>query len=245
MLSLSSDCKYQKIKITKFINQNDSIVYPLYKSLKDLSAEVTTFDTSENNERGISNFTAWKDIDTRKENLADNATVSDGDYWTPRETPYSLRELEAMIMGNKYNIISQARFLKENFAVTGGLGKITGNEDPNDMSNFASGSLYQFHRHYNFDVKNPNTYFNANGTSTGYDENGKIVGTAVFNTDENWRNDIAKSEGHIRYVDNYGTSNDVSVNPNTISSIDVYMSAYGDWRSSSFYSRIPCLRDEF
>ena len=49
-------------------------------------------------------------------------------------------------------------------------------ENPDDMSNFASGSLYQLHKNYNFDVANPNTFYNVDGTSTGFDNDNISVG---------------------------------------------------------------------
>ena len=149
-----------------------------------------------------------------------------------------------MIMGNKYNMITQARFVKENFAVTGGLGKING-LDAENMSNFTSGSLYQMHKNYNFDVANPNTFYNNGGTDTGFTDGNAIVGAKAVIDDVDWRNATQKSEGHIRYVENYGTSNSLSADPEQYSSSDVYLSAYGDWRYVSDHNRIPILRGEW
>src|SRR5574344_5082 len=119
-----------KVKITKFINQNDAIVYPIYGNLKSLSTKVTSFGKDNGNpNRGISNFTAWNTIvaSDNDTTIADGASItsSDSSIWAPRNEPYSLRELESLIMGNKYNIITFARFVKENFTVSGGLGKET------------------------------------------------------------------------------------------------------------------------
>lgn len=252
---LSSGLFNQKLKVTKFINQNDAIVYPVYKSLKDLSSDVTTFDTTENNERGITNFTAWMSIGKSSKtvqvdgedvvmsnDVGDNATIISG-VWGPREAPYSLRELEAMIMGNKYNIITQARFLKENFAVTGKLGKVNG-YDEEDMYNFTSGSIYQMHRNYNFDVTNPNTYYNVTGTEDGY-RDGKTCGAKAIIDDDDIRTEQQVKEGHIRYAETYGTSKALNCNAEKYSSSDVYLSAFGDWRYVSDHNRVPCLRAEF
>ena len=253
----------QKLSVTKFVNQNNKITYPIYSSLKLLSddivanvqdgkAVVLNSDPDGNlTDRRITNFPAWKDVKIKtdldangdKNIVSDNESIESG-YWAPRKVPYSLRELEAMIMGNKYNIITQARFVKENFAVTGGLGKRNG-ENPDDMSNFTSGSLYQLHKNYNFDVANPNTFYNADGTSTGFDNDNLSVGARAELDDDDWRTPEQKASGHIRYVENYGTSKALSEDQEKYSSPDVYLSAYGDWRYVSDHNRIPILRGEW
>lgn len=252
----------QKLNITKFINQNNTITYPVYNSLKLLSNKIVTHtdegshiiegvDGDITTNRNITNFTAWKDInrDTELDDngevniVAENVPIESG-FWGPRSAPYSLRELEAMIMGNKYNIITQARFVKENFAVTGGLGKVSGKNEK-DMSNFTSGSLYQLHKNYNFDVANPNTYYNNSGTDTGFKEGNVPVGAKAVIDDEDWRTPEQKSSGHIRYVENYGSSNSLSTDPEQYSSHDVYLSAFGDWRYVSDHNRLPILRGEW
>lgn len=249
--------KDQKVMITKFINQNDAIVYPIYKSLKDLSEDITTFDYSENKDRGIKNFTAWNGVGkatTEKEVggvtvtvsdvIPDNETVTTG-VWAPRDVPYSLRELEAMIMANKYNLITQARFVKENFSVVGRLGIVHGNDNPDDLSNYTAGSIYQFHKDYNFDVTAPNTYYDATGTDTGYDANGRIVGAKAKIDDDDLRTQEQKSAGHIRFAETYGTSKYLNTNSEIYSSSDVYLAASGEWRYVSDHNRIPCLRAEY
>lgn len=253
----------QKLSVTKFVNQNNKITYPVYSSLKLLSDDIvahvddgkaTVLNADADGkltDRRITNFTAWKDVKTKaeldangdKNVVSDNESIEAG-YWAPRKVPYSLRELEAMIMGNKYNIITQARFVKENFAVTGGLGKRSG-EDPDNMSNFASGSLYQLHKNYNFDVANPNTFYNYEGTLTGFNGDNVPVGAQAEVDDEDWRSPEQKAAGHIRYVENYGTSKALSEDQEKYSSSDVYLSAFGDWRYVSDHNRIPILRGEW
>ena len=256
---------HQKLTITKFVNQNDTITYPVYNSLKLLSDSIVK-NTDEGNcsikktdsEEGIStnreitSFTAWKDIATDSDEIGDvenvikdNASVNDEDLiWGPRKSaPYSLRELEAMIKGNKYNIITQARFVKENFAVTGGLGKRT---NPGDKKyNSASGSIYQMHQNYNFDVANPNTFYNNDGTDTGFDSDSKTCGARAVIDDSDMRTFEQRRDGHIRYVEEYGNSDTLSLNPEKFSSQDVYLSAAGDWRYVSDHVRIPILRGEW
>lgn len=133
------------VSVTKYVNQNDTIVYPIYKDLKKVSEDVTTFNPTSN--RGITNFTAWKDS-TQSVVIKDGEAVGGNSNWAPREAPFSLRELEAMIKANKFNINTLARFLKENFTVSGGLGKKVDATD-DDAANVAAGSLYQMHKDYN------------------------------------------------------------------------------------------------
>ena len=249
----------QKLEITKFVNQNDTITYPVYNSLKLLSNSIVN-NTGEGNcsikktdseegittNRKITSFTAWKDITTDSGDvITDNTKVSNEDpFWGPRKSaPYSLRELEAMIKGNKYNIITQARFVKENFAVTGGLGKRTNPEG--EEYNSASGSIYQMHQNYNFDVANPNTFYNNDGTDTGFDSTGKLCGARAVIDDSDMRTFEQRRGGHIRYVEEYGNSDTLSLNPEKFSSQDVYLSAAGDWRYVSDHVRIPILRGEW
>ena len=258
-----SELYHQKLTITKFVNQNDTITYPVYKSLKLLSNSIVkntdkgncsikkTDSESKLTNRKITSFTAWKNIATDSEIndvgnvITDNTKVSDDDpFWGPRKSaPYSLRELEAMIKGNKYNIITQARFVKENFAVTGGLGKRTNPKD--GKYNSSSGSIYQMHQNYNFDVANPNTFYNNGGTDTGFDSNGNLCGARAVIDDRDRRTREQRLNGHIRYVDEYGTSDTLSMNPEKFSSQDVYLSAAGDWRYVSDHVRIPILRGEW
>lgn len=249
---------HQKLEITKFVNQNDTITYPVYNSLKLLSNSIVK-NTGDGNccikktdseemstNRGITSFTAWKDISKDfGDAIADNTKVSDEDtFWGPRKSaPYSLRELEAMIKGNKYNIITQARFVKENFAVTGGLGKRNNPKD--EKYNSASGSIYQMHQNYNFDVANPNTFYNNGGTDTGFDSNGSTCGARAVIDDPDKRTFDQRLNGHIRYVEDYGNSDTLSLNPEKFSSQDVYLSAAGDWRYVSDHVRIPILRGEW
>lgn len=254
----------QKLEITKFVNQNDTITYPVYNSLKLLSNSIVK-NTGDGNccikktdiekmftNRKITSFTAWKNITTDFDEIGnvenvikDNTKVSDEDtFWGPRKSaPYSLRELEAMIKGNKYNIITQARFVKENFAVTGGLGKRT--NPAGEKYNSASGSIYQMHQNYNFDVANPNTFYNNDGTDTGFDSDSKICGARAVIDDSDMRTSVQRLSGHIRYVEEYGTSDTLSMNPEKFSSQDVYLSAAGDWRYVSDHVRIPILRGEW
>lgn len=232
-----------KLVIDKFINQNNAIVYPVFGSLKSISERVVKFDTSTTTERQICNFTAWNSIDESTTSVSDKETVVEG-VWAPRKVPYSLRELEALIMGNKYNLITFSRFVKENFSVVGKLGKaVTSTTD--DQSNNCAGSLYQFHKNYNYTVDNPNTFYNQNGTYTGLDTSGNSVGACSVIDDDDSRTDTEKSSYALRYHIDYGTSKAINENQNKFSSSDNYMAADGTWRYLGDHVRIPILRCDY
>lgn len=238
-----------KLLVNKFVNQNNTIVYPIFNSLKAVSNRITKFD-KEGNPRGISNFTAWKtfgeptsDVYSEENRIKDGEVISTQD-WAPRKVPYSLRELEAISMGNKYNIVTLSRFLKENFSIVGALGKYNITEDGTDTSNDFAGSLYQFHKNYNFEVDNPNTYYNQNGTQSGYDENNNIVGIQATLDDTDSRDLTAETVG-IRLHKDYGTSPAINYNQDKYSSSDVYLAADGTWRYVGDHVRIPVLKCEY
>lgn len=235
------------VKITKFVNQNNTIAYPIFEQLKRLSKDITS--VSGNEDRGVSNFTAWvSNANDEEETVADKdvvASVADkgvvvSGIWSPREVPYSMRELEAIVLSNKFNINTFARFVKENFGVTGGLGKVvkaiidedTGEED---ASQVAAGALYQFHKSYNFDVANPNTYFGDGGATTELDD--KTDGSEVVGI-----GDVSRG---FQRKDLYGTSAAISPDQNKISSSDVYLAADGTWRYVGDHVRIPILRCDY
>jgi hypothetical protein len=101
------------------------------------------------------------------------------------------------------------------------------------------------HQNYNFDVANPNTFYNNDGTDTGFDSTGNLCGARAVIDDRDRRTREQRLNGHIRYVDEYGTSDTLSMNPEKFSSQDVYLSAAGDWRYVSDHVRIPILRGEW
>lgn len=233
-----TDPNNTKLTITKFINQNDSIKYPVFSSLQALSKTITNANNLETT-RGIKNFTAWANNSVDSTNsdavIADNAIVSDG-VWSPRGIPYSLRELEAMIMDEKFNTITQARFVKETFGVTGRFGKVAGEKD-----NMAAGSLFQFHKDYNYDIEKPNTWYNKAGTGTAE------TGTQVQLDDPT---DPVPSLVNInpsvkKYVKNYGVSDKLGGELDDYSSSDVYLAADGTWRYLFDQVKIPILKSRF
>lgn len=266
-----------KVLVSKFVNNNDSIKYQIFQALNHVSSIVTKFDLSEDKDRDIKNFTAWKTVDPTRGVLEHNGTASVGDdnnfnIWQPRESaPYSLRELEALIKGNKYNLITLTRFLQENFSVVGPLGyKYYGNETTDSIGTFGfdhpeqgAGSLYQFHREYNFKVNNPNTFFRMNGTGDSlYNENGsKNITTSGMDADFNDltapnsisednvylynQKGVAKVSKLPLLVENYGKSVYLTTEFGSYSGADIYMAADGTWRYKAEHSRVPILRSRY
>lgn len=244
----------QTIKVSKYVNSNDSIVYGIYSSLKHLSDNITTFDYTDKDddghkEREIYNFTAWNTINNDDTDVTkDGDIVIDKSLWQPRSAPYSLRELEALIKGNKFNLITLARFIKENFGVTGRLGKVTTTGeilswlslDENNKTiqksltvtddNIARGSLYQFHKDYNFNVAKPNTWFNQEGEGTYESGTGAVFDGTRFSESTDL---------------NYGDADSINRNQAKYSSSDVYMAADGTWRYVFDHVRLPIVKVDY
>ena len=267
---LSEDKLNQTISVTKVVNSNDAIAYTLFNAIKKLSEDITTFDYSDEKERSIYNFTAWSTTDSGRSNndkIDDGAliTAAEAELWAPRRVPYSLRELEAFVKGNKFNIISLARFIKENFGVTGRLGIITSEnnykvvnkdgkfvkfisaEDLDEDGNYSelksgekleintadnkqAGSLYQFHRNYNFNVAKPNTWFNQFGEGTPESGTGAEFDGTPFQKATD---------------DTYGDADAINRDQNKYSSSDVYMAADGTWRYIFDHVRVPILHVKY
>lgn len=190
----------EKLLIDLFVDNNDSIRYRIYEAIQQLDSEVTHFDPDINEENGtnarsIENFRPWTenhnrhpvrsfyaDMVPQRTPITQTETRDDckvANEWAPRKVAWSLRELEAGYLGNKYNLLALARYLKENFAITGHLGKVFAQRQPLqrveyteaedkkrvdrvNKDQFSAGSLYQLHKDYNYIVDDPNTYFDIN-----------------------------------------------------------------------------------
>lgn len=172
----------------------------------------------------------------------------------PRTVPLSLRELEAAIMGLKYNIDNNFIFESKTYAVTGKFGKIEKNND----NIIAGGSLYQMHRDYNADVENPNTVFKMGAAAdaidgrdaTFSDLNGvkeiHASGVKVYLLDKNnKRTATEKTSGMPILVDNYGKSALLAAEQGEYTGADVYLAADGTWRYKAEHMRLPILRSVY
>ena len=174
--------------------------------------------------------------------------------WLPRSAPLSMRELESRILGNKYEIIKNYRYITTNFGIVGPLGLIR-RDDNGKIIN--AGSLYQFHKDYNFNHFNPNSHFNLNGEGElAYDSDGewntKSGLDAEFSDISNeedevllYNSDQLKKSKRPLLVENYGKSKYLDEEGEEYSGADVYLSAIGDWRYKAEHLRAPILRSRY
>ena len=183
--------------------------------------------------------------------VMDKKSIPDTEYGPRASAPLSLRELEAAILGNKYNIENDFMFISKTYAVTGKFGKIEKDSDDNIVS---GGSLYQMHRDYNANVENPNTYFKLGGDGVngqdatfgdlgGLQEmNGSIP---VYLLDKNNKRTLEHKLKMPRLVENYGKSPLLYAEYGQYSGADIFMAADGTWRYKMEHMRLPVLRSRY
>lgn len=141
---------FEYLKITKWVTPPTHFKIQVYEFLKNASNEVV--------EKGL-NKTGDSETEHKIEDLApnDNSFSSVGSetlepykdntsIYGPRDNPYSLRELEAMLANTKYNINALMSFLVKNYTVNGAL-------------SYGKGGLFQFHKNYNSKIGEPNTIY--------------------------------------------------------------------------------------
>lgn len=232
-------------------------VYSLSKKYADYIRKFAKDNTQEAT-FGLLSLTG-KDYHTDPEaalNIAEDGledVSASGKYLGPRSTaPLSLRELEAIALGNKFNIENNFIYSAKTFGVTGKFGKQVKNTEDKIIS---GGSLYQFHRDYNGKVDDPNTYFAFEGDGT------ELKGTdAVFNDLENpivpevdlpLLDENFKKSGKTKtykaplLVVNYGNSSLLSKEQGEYTGAEVYLSAEGTWRHKNEHVRLPILRSRY
>ena len=214
-----SDINNTSLFVRKFISSPTVTKISTFDLLKDISKEVIGTES----ERDISkfrvpvidkdgNYSAVDKIDETKEQ-------TDG-LFSAREVPFSLVELELFMKMNRYNIMKTNLFLKENFAVTGGLGRKARSDSAQDK---AAGSLYQLHKDYNYEIDNPNTVLDT--TINEFNPTNPKP-NAVFQTD---------NEG------DYGSSEELKDSSREFSSAETYLAGDGTWRSIREHSRAVVL----
>lgn len=249
----------RKVQISKFINQNDEIIYPVYEALEQLANEILYLRNVDNvdeeirTERQMDNFTAWDyptTVSNEEEEPQEDGTFerrkkvdngqkvkySDNTNWGPRPAPYSLRELEAMIKAQKFNFETFARFIKETFGITGRYGKVV-EPTETDKSNVAAGSLYQFHKDFNFNQKYPNTWFSRDGR---FDTKS---GTPAIFDDKDSR--VQGAPKNFKNHADYGTAENLRELQSEYGADDVYLAADGTWRYVFDHVRVPILKCEY
>jgi len=128
----------------------------------------------------------------------------------------------------KYNLITLARYLEANFAITGNIGKTLKG---------SNGTLYQFHKDYNYDVTNPNTVFNINKSATDVDTGEGF--SAEFSDNKEFPYKMIKNRA------DYGIDEKLPKNSRFYNSEDVYLSASGEWRYKFDRVRVPVLESLF
>ena len=147
--------KYECLHISKWVNPPTDFKIQVYEFLKNASNIVMqNHDDSANIEDPT-----YSNYDIKKMGPSDNnefeydgkeepLSWSKGKRYGPRDNPYSLRELEAMLANAKYNINALMKFLVKNYTVNG--------------AETTTGSLFQLHKNYNAKIGEPNTRYTGN-----------------------------------------------------------------------------------
>lgn len=160
----------------------------------------------------------------------------------PRTNPMSLRELEAAMLGNKYNIVVSFMQAARTFAVTGKFGK-------EDKTVNAAGSLYQLHKDYNADLSAPNTVFKDNG-----DQSTDAVFSDLSNANETYndRPVYMLDSKHKKMDSTNGKRMPVmaanyskSLTDKDYLSSEIFLAADGTWRYLYEHVRMPVLRSRY
>lgn len=252
--SQNSDGETNGISVTEWVTNPEETNLHIDRKISDTSDIINTFFDAQNaadkGSRSIYQTGGEIALKTKSTYNIENFTASDQEYG-PRSVPLSLRELEAAILGVKYNVDNNFIFNSKTYAVTGKFGKVE--KDENDTI-IAAGSLYQLHREYNGDVANPNTVFKLGGVKNTEDAsfgdlngktelNGKIP---VYLLDKNHkRTTTIKSSSMPLMVENYGKSVTLSSEQGEYTGADVYMAADGTWRYKAEHMRLPILRSRY
>lgn len=149
------DGDFLTFKVEEWINNPDKIHYSLIKELQNLASK----DYSEQTLNELS------DVLRLLETIPDE--------YIPAEQPLSLRELEGLLKGIKYNMAIFINYASQSFTRVGKLGKT--NERLTWNKN--AGSLYQLHKDYE----------NKEGVDTTYDGTnlGKITKEMIPHNDQN------------------------------------------------------------
>ena len=265
--------RINRVSVKEFVVQPENITHKIYNLLAAVSTRLNKFynenielndEFTTDEESGITTYTGNSRalnrvgdyiLGTTKMEIASNA---DNEYGPRASAPLSLRELEAAILGNKYNIENNFVFASKTYAVTGKFGKRLVDEESNILS---GGSLYQMHRDYNADVENPNTYFELGGKgdgTSGYDitagdlDGGQEVNMEgpgiipVYILDKNLKRTTEINETQLPIMaSNYGTSKLLHEEQGKYTGADIYMAADGTWRYKAEHMRLPILRSRY
>lgn len=246
------------INVDEWVANPDEHFINIHTHIQRISTDITKFFDEQNpdieHSRDIFHTGDGIALGDAQTHTKDEITAKDREYG-PRNVPLSLRELEAAMMGIKYNVDNNFIFDSKTYAVTGMFGKV---EKDKKGVIVAGGSLYQMHRDYNANVTNPNTVFKM-----GADNNGDSGRDATFGDlnnqkeyhknkvkvylldKKNKRTNIEKTSGMPLLVENYGKSITLASEQGEYTGSDVYMAADGTWRYKAEHMRTPILRSRY
>ena len=246
------------IDVDEWVANPDEHYINVHTKIQRISTDITKFFDEQNpdieHSRDIFHTGDGIELGNAQTHTIGAKTATGGEYG-PRNVPLSLRELEAAIMGIKYNVDNNFTFDSKTYAVTGMFGKV---EKDKKGVIVAGGSLYQMHRDYNANVTNPNTVFKMGADNNG--DNGRDAtfgdlnnkkenhkdGTTVYLLDKkNKRTNIEKTSGMPLLVENYGKSVTLASEQGEYTGADVYMAADGTWRYKAEHMRTPILRSRY
>ncbi len=246
------------IAVDEWVANPEEHFINVHTQIQRISTDITKFFDVQNPDIAKSRdiFNTGDDIalGDAQTHTKDTITAKDREYG-PRNVPLSLRELEAAMMGIKYNVDNNFIFDSKTYAVTGKFGKI---EKDKAGIIIAGGSLYQMHRDYNANVANPNTVFKMGADNTG--DNGRDAtfsdlnnqkeyhkdNTKVYLLDKkNKRTKTEKTSGMPLLVENYGKSASLASEQGEYTGSDIYMAADGTWRYKAEHMRTPILRSRY
>lgn len=245
------------VSVDEWVSNPDEHYLNVHSKVQSISSDVTSFFDAQNEDVAGSRsiFKTGDDIA-----LGDAATHSKefayvGREYGPRNVPLSLRELEAALMGIKYNVDNNFAFESKTYTTSGMFGKVEKDEKGVII---AAGSLYQMHRDYNADIKNPNTVFKIGADTTGDAGRDATFGDLnntkelhasgieiYFLDNKNKRTDKKKNSGMPLLVENYGKSVTLNEEQGRYTGADVYMAADGTWRYKAEHMRLPILRSRY
>lgn len=246
------------IDVDEWVANPDEHFINVHSQIQRISTDITKFFDEQNPdiEHSRDIFHTGDDIALGDSTIhtKDEITAKDREYG-PRNVPLSLRELEAAMMGIKYNVDNNFIFDSKTYAVTGKFGKV---EKDDEGVIIAGGSLYQMHRDYNANVTNPNTVFKMGADNNGNNGRDATFGdlnnqkeyhknkVKVYLLDKkNKRTNIEKTSGMPLLVENYGKSVTLASEQGEYNGSDVYMAADGTWRYKAEHMRTPILRSRY
>lgn len=246
------------INVDEWVANPDEHFINVHSQIQRISTDITKFFDAQNPDdaksRDIFNTGDEIALGDAQTHTKDTITAKDREYG-PRSVPLSLRELEAAIMGIKYNVDNNFIFDSKTYAVTGMFGKI---EKDDNGTIIAGGSLYQMHRDYNANVTSPNTVFKIGADNTG--DNGRDATFGDLNNQKEYHKDHTKvylldkknkrtknekTSGMPLLVENYGKSVSLASEQGEYTGSDVYMAADGTWRYKAEHMRTPILRSRY